>query len=387
MEPRTDKIIGLNRNVFFLGVTSFFNDFSSEMLFSVLPAFFITVLETGAASLGLVEGVCEGFSNLTKIYSGGLSDKLRRKKILVVAGYALSVATRPLYTFVAHVPSAFGLRFVDRAGKGLRDAPRDALISLSSSAEEMGKSFGYHRAMDTVGAILGPLLGYLILKDFPQEFRLVFLSSFGLGILASVSLLFVTDIAGSFAPPLLRFNSSHGFSTQFKLYLLSILILSAGSLPIAVLLLKTQSVGLMIYSIPLFYTVYNLSYAALSVTAGRMSDKIGTGYLIIVGYMVLVLSYAALFLAHSAFSLVISFLMLGLFPAFTDGVQRAHTARITTEEQRGGAYGLINAMSGFGAMAAGIAGGYLWQVFGPGIALLTGATTVILGLLLFIATN
>ncbi len=385
MEHRTDKILGLNRNVFFLGVTSLFNDFSSEMLFSVLPAFFIVVLKAGAASLGLVEGISEGCSNLIKIYSGHLSDKLHRRKIFVVTGYTLSVMTRPLYSAVSHVPSAFSLRFLDRVGKGLRDAPRDALISLSSLSEQMGESFGYHRAMDTVGAIIGPLLAYVILRNFPDGFQLIFVTSFGIGIVALLSLLFVSEIPETILPTKTLVDSFGHFSTAFKRYLLSVFILSAGSLPIAVLLLKTQSIGLTVYSVPLFYTVYNLSYAAVSMTAGRMSDKHGTRSLIIAGYLILNVSYLALYFASSVPSLVVSFLILGLFPALTDGVQRAHAAKLTAEEQRGSAYGSLNAVSGIGVMAAGIGGGYIWQFFGPSWALLVATITVVVGLLLFIS--
>jgi MFS family permease len=387
MKQRKEKIIGLNRNVFFLGITSLFNDFSSEMLFSVLPAFFIIVLKAGAASLGLVEGISEGCSNLIKVYSGYLSDKLHRRKIFVVAGYTFSVMTRPLYAAVSRVPSTFSLRFLDRVGKGLRDAPRDALISLSSSSEEVGKSFGYHRAMDTVGAIIGPLLAYAILKNFPDGFRFVFVVSFGVGIVALLSLFFVSEIPESIQPGKTLVDSSGHFSTAFKRYLLSVFVLSAGSLPIAVLLLKSQSIGLTIYSVPLFYMVYNLSYAGISTTAGRMSDKLGTRSLILAGYLILNLSYIALYLASSATFLVLSFLILGLFPALTDGVQRAHAAKLTAEEQRGRAYGSLNAVSGIGVMIAGIGGGYLWQFFGPTWALSVAMVTVSVGLFLFVASK
>jgi MFS family permease len=385
MKQGTEKIMGVDRNVFFLGITSLFNDFSSEMLFSVFPAFFIVVLKAGAASLGLVEGISEGCSNLTKIYSGHLSDKLRKRKILVVSGYTLSVMTRPLYLAVSQVPSAFSLRFIDRIGKGLRDAPRDALISLSSPAQQMGRSFGYHRAMDTLGAIIGPLLAYGILKNFPDGFHLIFVLSFGIGIIALLSLLFVNEISQMILPEIVRVDSFGAFSIAFKRYLLSIFILSAGSLPIAVLLLKPQSIGLTAYSVPLFYTIYNLSYAAVSMTAGRLSDKHGTRGLIIAGYLILNLSYIAFYFSSSVPTLVVSFLILGLFPAFTDGVQRAHAAKLTAEEQRGRAYGLLNAVSGIGVMAAGIGGGYIWQFFGSTCALLVAEILVTLGLVLFIA--
>jgi MFS family permease len=153
-----DRILGLPRNVFFLGLTSFFNDFSSEMVASVFPAFFISVLKTGAESLGLVEGVAEAASNFIKVYSGRWSDRIEKRKVFAIVGYTLSVFTRPFYVFAGSVGAVIGLRLTDRIGKGLRDPPRDALISLSTPKKEMGRSFGYHRAMDTLGAIVGPLV-------------------------------------------------------------------------------------------------------------------------------------------------------------------------------------------------------------------------------------
>ena len=179
-----DRILGLQKNVFFLGLTSLFNDFSSEMVFAVFPAFFIAVLKAGAASLGLVDGVAEAVSNVLKIYSGNLSDRLQKRKPLVVAGYVLAVVTRPFYAVFQTVAGALGLRVLDRVGKGLRDSPRDAMISLSVPKEELGKSFGYHRGMDTTGAIIGPLIAYLILRSFPFHFNAVFVTAFMVGIFA-----------------------------------------------------------------------------------------------------------------------------------------------------------------------------------------------------------
>src|ERR1035437_9364131 len=192
-----ERILGLPKNIFFLGLTSFFNDFSSEMVFSVFPAFFTSVLKAGAGSLGLVDGIAEAASNLFKVYSGSLSDRFQKRKPLVVAGYALSVVTRPFYIFVSTVGGALGLRFVDRVGKGFRDSPRDAIISLSTPNEELGRSFGYHRAMDTIGAVLGPLAAYLLLSRFPMRFDVVFGTAFVVGLLALMTLVFIKDVVAA----------------------------------------------------------------------------------------------------------------------------------------------------------------------------------------------
>ncbi|MGZ5934686.1 MAG: MFS transporter [Rhizomicrobium sp.] len=383
-----ERILGLPRNIFLLGLTSLFNDFSSEMVYAVFPAFFTAVLGAGAASLGLVDGVAEAASNLFKIYSGNLSDRFQVRKPLVMAGYTLSVLTRPFYAIVFAVPGALGLRFLDRVGKGVRDAARDAIISLSTPKAELGRSFGYHRAMDTTGAILGPLVAYLILSHFPSHFNVVFFTAFGVGILAIMSLLFIKDVIVPVSAKQTRLAASlAGFSVSFKLYLVAIFVLSIGSLPVAVILLKTESIGLVIADIPLFYMVYNVSYAGFSMAAGKASDRIGARTVILVGYAVLLLSYFLLNIAHAIWPLVLGFLVLGLFPALTDGVQRAYASTLTSEDLRGSGLGWLNAASGFGALVAGIGGGYLWQAHGPGAALLAASAAVVAGLVLFLVST
>ncbi len=382
------RILGLPENIFFLGLTSLFNDFSSEMIYSVFPAFFTSVLKAGAGSLGLVDGIAEAASNFFKIYSGSLSDRFQKRKPLVVAGYMLSVATRPFYILISTVGGALGLRFVDRVGKGLRDSSRDAIISLSTPREELGRSFGYHRAMDTTGAIVGPLVAYLLLSRFPLQFNTVFVTAFFVGILALLTLFFISDVVVSTASK--RVNLVVSFkelSPQFKLFLLSIFTLSAGSLPVAVLLLKTESIGLVIADIPLFYMVYNISYAGFSYSAGKMSDRIGARTTIGIGYLFLVLSYAVLVFAQSLSVLLVGFLLLGLFPALTDGVQRSLASQLTSEGLRGGGLGWLNAAAGFGALIAGIAGGYLWQTYNPAAALAAASLVVCIGLILFAAST
>ncbi len=381
------RILGLPKNIFFLGLTSLFNDFSSEMIFSIFPAFFISVLRAGAGSLGLVDGIAEAASNFFKIYSGSLSDQFQNRKPLVVAGYSLSVVTRPVYILVSTVGGALCLRFVDRVGKGFRDSPRDAIISLSTPRKELGRSFGYHRAMDTTGAILGPLVAYVLLSALPLRFDVVFMTAFVVGIVALATLFFVSDVAKSRVPTRAGLLASFkDLSPQFKLFLLSVFVLSMGSLPIAVMLLKTQSIGLVIADIPLFYTAYNLSYAGLSFSAGKMSDRIGARTTIFAGYLFLVLSYAVLSFARSPWALLLGFLLLGLFPALTDGVQRSLAAQLTHKSLRGAGLGWLNAAAGLGVLFAGMGGGYLWQTYNPAAAFTTASVAIFAGLILFAAS-
>lgn len=288
--------------------------------------------------------------------------------------------TRPIYVFVSNVAGVIGLRFVDRVGKGLRDGPRDAVISLSTPPEQLGRAFGYHRMWDTFGAITGPLIAYLILSRYPSGFHIVFSTAFFVGILAVVSLFFIKDVVGGARKNNITLASLAVFSSEFKWYLLALFFLSLGSLPLAVLLLKTQSIGLALASIPLFYMLYNISYASFSLTAGKLSDRIGAKTVIIIGYLVLLGSYFFLALAESTFFLVAGFLVLGLFPALTDGVQRAFASELSPGEYRAGALGFVNAVAGFGLLFAGIGGGFLWEHFGASFALTIAGIFVLLGI-------
>ncbi len=382
-----DRILGLQKNIFFLGLTSLFNDFSSEMVFAVFPAFFTTVLHAGAESLGLVDGVSEAASNFFKIYSGHFSDRSQKRKPFLVFGYGLSVLVRPFYIFVSSVGGALGLRFTDRVGKGLRDAPRDAIISLSVSKEELGRSFGYHRAMDTIGAILGPLTAYLLLRYFPLRFDIVFLTAFAVGIIALFTLVFISDVAGTVAEKRSSVLAAFGeLSNRFKLFLLATFILAIGSLPVSVVLLKTESLGLMVADIPLFFMIYSISYATFSYSAGKVSDQVGARTIIMGGFALLIVSYFMLNAAENAWALALGFFVFGLFPALTDGTQRSLASQLTAEYARGGGLGWLNAVNGFGALVAGIGGGFLWQAYGVSTAFMVAAVIVVIGMVLLAAT-
>lgn len=371
------KIFGVEKNVFFMGLVSFFNDFSNEMIVSVFPAFFSSVLKSGAASLGFIEGLADGLSNITKIFSGRLSDRMERRKLLALSGYILSVATRPFYLVSSTVSHVLGIRVIDRIGKGIREAPRDALLSLSTTKESVGRSFGFHRAMDSMGAILGPLAAFLILEMFPGAFSAVFLTAFFVGVLALFSFAFIREIHAAHARGekiRLRLKAQ---TKEFRRFLVIIFILSLANLPIALLLLRTQDLGLAVSFIPLFYLFFNVSYTLLSFTAGRMADSVGDKPVILGGYLLIGLGYLFMIYDQTLTALAVGFVILGAGGAFTDGVQRSFAARLTDPVERGNAYGLLNAAIGLGVLFAGIVGGFIWQYFGA-----TSALTLSLGLIL-----
>lgn len=391
MPPKQEKrILGLPKNVFALGLTSLFNDFSSEMIHSILPAFFVSVLGVGAGALGAVEGIADAAANVMKIVSGKASDKTRVHKVFAIFGYSLSVITRPFYVLVSSVGGVIGLRFLDRIGKGIRETPRDVLISLSTPKSETGRSFGYHKMMDTIGAIIGPIVAFIILERYPGNFSLIFFGSFIVGIVAVATLFFVREIKNSVPPVVVgapKNNRALPLSSRYKLFLVSIFIMSAGTLPVAVLLLTIPLHGLMLASIPLFYVIYNVSYATFSLKAGALSDRIGPEKVIIAGYLILIVSYLLLNAASTTIFLVAGFLVLGVFSALTMGVERAYAALHTEEAHRGTAFGYFYAAVGFGALIAGTLGGFVWQNYGSSYAFLGSAVLIVGGLLLFIVGN
>ena len=379
------KVFGLNKNIFTLGLTSFFNDFSNEMILAAFPAFFTSVLKSGAASLGLVEGIADGMANFLKIYSGTLSDKIQKHKIFFFFFYGLSVITRPFYVLTSSVGAVLGLRALDRVGKGLREPPRDVIISVSVPRNELGRSFGYHRALDRAGGILGPLVAYLILSKWENGFNIIFLSAFCLGIISVVTIFFVKDIIGTKTENggrLLSLDTIRLLPRSFRYYISSIFLLSLGSLPIAVLLLSTSNIGLVVASIPLFYMVYSIAYSGFSYISGKLSDEKGSTRILIFGYLALIAAYTGIAFASTYWLLVLSFIVLGIFSATTDAAQRVHTSKVVDLPLRGTAFGLLNASVGFGAMFSGIFGGYIWQKFDSVTALFIASIIVVFGLFL-----
>ncbi|MDO8620606.1 MAG: MFS transporter [bacterium] len=377
------KIFGVEKNVFFMGLVSFFNDCSNEMIVSVFPAFFSSVLKSGAASLGFIEGVADGLSNLAKVFAGRFSDRTQQRKKLALLGYMLSVATRPFYLVSSVAGHVLGIRIVDRIGKGVREAPRDALLSLSSDNASVGRSFGFHRAMDSAGAILGPFIAFLILTIFPGAFNTVFLTAFFVGILALFSFVFINEMR---AMHLRKGDISLKLRThtkEFKQFLFIIFILSIANIPIALLLLRTQDLGLQSSYIPLFYLFFSLSYTAFSYFAGRLSDKVGDRPVILGGYLLIALGYVLMIYNHTLIALAVGFFILGVGNSFTDGVQRSFAARLTLESERGNAYGLLNSAIGLGLVISGVGGGYIWQHYGAVQALTLALALILVALVAF----
>ena len=388
-----NQIFGLRKNVFWLGIVSLINDFSSEMVYSVMPAFLTVVLGAPPVFIGFLEGFADALASFFRIISGWWSDKIQKRKVIAVSGYSLSVATRWFLALVTNFWQVFILRAIDRVGKGLRDSPRDALLSESVERWELGKSFGYQRAMDATGSILGPLSAVLLLPIFLNDFRLIFKIAFVAGIFAVLAFIFVRDIkpkisdqplaSGSDQPVKLSF-SLKSFSREFKLYLLAVFIFSLGVMPIGLLLLKSQEVGLGNFFMPLAYLISSATFVFFAIPAGKLADRVGDQKLIIAGFLMAVLAYLNFAYFATLFSVVAGFISFGLYSAMTDGIMRAFASKLVPENKLATGQGFLQATIGIASLLAGVIGGTIWTQFGSQPAFLYGAVLMLIGLGVFI---
>lgn len=386
------KILGVNRNVFFLGLVSFFNDFSAEMVQSVMPIFLTAVLGAPAFLVGLLEGFADALASVLKLFSGWFSDKIGKRKLPAIVGYMLSTATRPFLAFTTVFGQVFALRAIDRVGKGFRDAPRDALIVESSDSKELGKSFGFHRSLDTLGATLGPLSAFFILPFLGNSYRSLFLVAFGVGVFAIVSFLFVTDredlaIKGIANPaPLHKSKTDWSVFRKNKKFILvvaAIFVFGLGSLPIGLVLLKAKETGMSFAEIPLMYFVYSLAFVLTAVPLGKLADRIGEPLVIFGGFIIASIAYLGFAASSHIFAVTVFFITLGVFSAATDGLQRALAARYVPPEILATGQGFLNMAVGFSSLAAGLVGGILWTRYSSSAAFLYAAIVCFMGAILF----
>ena len=382
-----EKVFGVQKNIFFLGLVSFFNDFSSEMVQSVMPVFLTVTLGAPAFFVGFIEGVADALSSVFKLISGWMSDKIGKRKKPAVLGYSLSVFTRLFLTVVTNFWQVFTLRIIDRVGKGFREAPRDALIVESSPKEELGKSFNFHRMMDTLGATLGPLLAFLIIFYLKDGYRVLFLVAFFLGLFAIASFVFVKDkkveILEKQAKKIKLDWKIFKDHRKFIFVVASLFVLGLGALPIGLVLLKAKEVG-SIGQVPLMYFVYSLTFVVVAVPLGKLADKIGEKLVIAGGFLLAALSYLGLAMTTHIFALVIFFMVLGIYSAATDGMQRVLAAKALQGELVATGQGFLNMALGFSSLGAGIIGGFLWTWHSSQSALFYAAGASVIGLILFL---
>ncbi len=395
-----DIIKGIKKNVFVLGLVSFFTDISSEMLYPIIPIFLTTVLAAPMSVVGVIEGIAESTASILKVVSGWLSDRSGKRKPYVIYGYSLSTISKPLLAFAATWHFVLTARFLDRFGKGLRSSARDALIADSTDAQYRGKAFGFHRGLDTVGAVIGPLIALLFLYFFDGNYRLIFLIAFIPALISVVLLfLFVSEKKGEKKDGL-QFKMSD-FSREFKIFLLITIVFALGNSSNAFLILRAKNIFEISGGIPsiitstfgsiaviaivvLTYVVYNITYSLSSMPAGMLSDKIGRRNVMVGGYLIFSLVYLGFGLANEGYQIWILFAIYGFYMAMTESVSKAFVVDMVSPEKRGTAIGLYYTATGLLALASSIIAGLLWDMVGVSAPFLFGSAVALLAAVMMV---
>ncbi len=367
-----DKVRGLPRNVWAVSLTSFFMDISSEMVINILPLFLSNVLGVKTNIIGLIEGIAEATSSILKVFSGWLSDKLRARKWLAVAGYAISALAKPFFYIANTWGLVAGVRWADRVGKGVRTAPRDALVADSIDESQRGLAFGFHRAADTAGAVLGLLIALLVVWLAQQSageltratFQTVVLVSLIPAVLAVIALAIGTrDVAVTKVRESPRI-SFRGLGKPFLVFMLSVCIFDLGNSSDAFLVLRAQERGLSIIGILGMLITFNAVYTLVSAPAGSFSDRVGRRRVIIGGWLVYAAIYLGFAVAGTGMHVWVLYAIYGVYYGLAFGATKAMVADLVPEALRGTAYGTYNAVLGILDFPASLIAGILWQGLG-----------------------
>jgi MFS family permease len=369
-----------------LGWVSFLSDVASEMIYPLLPDFLTRTLRAGPEAIGLIEGVAEATASLMQAASGWWSDRVRRRKPLVVFGYSIAAAARPLIGLAASWTQVLAIRFSDRVGKGIRTSPRDAMLADIVPPADRGRAYGLQRAMDNAGAVAGPLLAAALLKFVFASERSVFLLAAIPGVLAIVVLLVRVREAPRRELPAAP-SASHRLAAPARLparlwsVLAIFVVFTLASSTDAFLLLKAGDAGVPMWQIPLLWAAFNGVKAAAGVPGGILSDRLGRVRTILAGWAVYAAAYAGFAVASTSAQIWGLFAFYALFYALTEGAERALVADLVPPDARGRAFGAFHASVGLAALPASVLFGLWWKVFGPRTAFRIGAAIAVVAAL------
>ena len=379
-----------------IGLVSLLNDASSEIIYPLLPVFLANSLGASARAIGIIEGLAESMASLLKLFAGYLSDRLAKRKFLVVAGYSLASIVRPLLAFARTWTQVLAIRLTDRVGKGIRTAPRDAMIADTVTVEQRGLAFGFHRAMDHGGAVIGPLVGYLLVLIFvakassptASEFSKIFLAASVPALIAVlVAIFFMRESpVHASADSQVKSLSLRGFDSNFKRFLVVLALFTLSNSSDSFLILRATESGMSVVMVPLLWAAHHASKVLSSLFGGDLSDRLGRKRLIVSGWILYAAVYAGFAFATQTISLWILFLVYGIYFGLSEGAEKALVADLVRPEQRGTAYGLYNLAFGVTVFPASFLMGMIWDWKGPAVAFLAsavmGATAAVLLLIL-----
>jgi MFS family permease len=361
-----------------LSLVSLFTDLSSEMIYPLVPLFLTNVLGAPVAVIGMIEGIAETTASLLKWVSGGLSDRLGKRKPLVLAGYGLAAVSKPLLALAFSWPVVLAARVLDRFGKGVRNSPRDALLADSTTPEVRGRAYGFQRSGDSIGAVFGPLAAVAILTFLHNSFRSAFLIACVPGVLSTLLILPVHEPPAQRKPgPLFQWKQSGTSSPALRWFLLASFVFGIGNSSDMFLILRANSLGAGTVTAVLMFAGCNVMSVLSSYPAGIVSDRLGRKHVLIAGFLLFAAVYLGFGMAGKLETLWFLFAVYGLYQGLTDGIAKALVVDLVPPAERGAALGLQATVMGLCTFPASLIAGLLWQNWGPGAAFLYGAAAAL----------
>lgn len=386
MMPRKRLLLGISSNIVFLGMVSFFTDISTEIIMAVLPTFLVISLGASPEIVGTIEGIAESLTSFIKLASGAIADKTGKRKGLTLIGYTISNVTKPVMGFVTSWWDVLFLRMGDRVGKGIRTSPRDAMIADSSDGK-LGRSFGIHRTLDQLGAIVGPFLAFLLL--IPLGYGGIFLFTAIPGAIAiSILILFVKEPPAKTKPNTVALKHARRIMNRnFSLYIASATIYAASAISYAFILLRALEVGVPEELTPLVYALIQVFHVLSSLPAGEISDRFGRIRAVQVGYLFLLMSFAIIALSPNEWIFILGVILYGIHQGTVETSQRAVIPSLVSEDLKGTAYGVYNMAVGAVTLPSNIAAGFIFTAFGSQYAFFYGAVLALIASLAMAATQ
>ncbi len=381
---RKSFLKGFTRNLIIVGFVSLFTDLGSQMVFPLIPLYLVTI---GASAwvIGLVEGAAETTASLLKVFSGYWSDKIKKRKPFVLTGYSLSTIAKPMFAFATSWPFILFVRVFERVGKGIRTAPRDAIIAESVDSSIRGKAYGFHRAMDGIGSISGAVLAFLLLPLL--GFTKIFLIAVVPSAIAVLCILFLKEKNKTGEKKIKKTTSFKvslkALPRNLKLFILVSTVFTFGHFGYAFILLKARNIGLGNDTAILLYVLFYIVYTLFIIPSGILSDKIGRKPVLIIGYMLFAVTAISLIFTSQFYAILVVFVIYGVFYAMIDGVQRAFVADLSPPELKATALGTFHTAIGLVALPGGLVAGIMWDKISPEATFLFALTLTICSLLLF----